>query len=905
MTEAKTTATSALTHTIETLFDAGDVIELRTFKDGATFSGYYDDHDELIKQAAKRDELGHDVYITFNKLPKEIAYRRYNRIDRIKGREPTTSDKDIQRRTFIFIDADCERISGISSTNEEKHKSREKVLEIRATLTKLGWPEPIACDSGNGYHLLYPIDLAADQAGLDLVSSVLEALDFKFSDGAVKVDTTTKNAARITKFYGTTAKKGDNLPERPHRESKILKVPDELTATTQAQLEQVASMKPEEPRRPYQVYSGGTDHGRPLDLDEWTTRHNVPVKRKGPWQRGYRYILEECLWNGHTDNSAYIVQFPSGGIYAGCQHDSCQTGENRWRELRKHYEPGAYEQQYQAKSSNSANSANSANDDSDSHEEPEPWSQPAAFHSIQLPEFPRGVLPGWVEAQAEGVAEATQTHRDLSGMLALGVGAAASAKVVDVEVWDGWKEQTNFYSAVGMRSGSRKTTVFQQMTAPIEEYEAQLVEDTAEEIAEQRTKYKIYEERLKKAQLKAAKANGDDFDTLTADALTAAKDLLSIKVPAAPRLLVDDASPERLATMLADQGGRIALMSPEGGVFDMMAGRYSQGIPNLDVYLKGHAGDALRVDRVGRPADHVRKPALTISLAVQPDVFQGLASRPGFRGRGLIGRVSYSIPRDTLGRRAIRPKSVSPAIESSYKQKIQKLLKLADKLPDGEREAKVLRFGPDAQSEMEVFLEWIEPKLAEDAEFGDMTDWAGKLAGAVARIAGILHMLDHAGEASPWLHPVAGSTVRRAVKIGRYLVPHAKYALAVMGTDPTVEDAKYILRWIERKNDKRFTKRDAFEGTKGRFGKVAELEPGLELLTAHGYIREEAHADDRRGPGRRPSPTYEVNPLWIAEVGKTKTEHDSQNSQYSQNGSSAVPEPSEPSEEDDEVEVGL
>src|SRR5215204_6559331 len=246
MTEQTTTEarhTEELARTLETLFNPGDVVELRTFKDGATYSGYFDDHDALIKQAAKRDELGHDVYITLNKLPPEIAYRRYNRIDRIMGRQPSTSDNDVQLRTFLFIDADCERISGISSTDKEKLKSRDKAIEIRAALAKLGWPGPIVCDSGNGYHLLYPISLNADQAGLNLVSGVLEALHFKFSDDAVKVDTTTKNAARITKFYGTTAKKGDNLPERPHRASSILKVPDELTPVSREQLKQVAAMK--------------------------------------------------------------------------------------------------------------------------------------------------------------------------------------------------------------------------------------------------------------------------------------------------------------------------------------------------------------------------------------------------------------------------------------------------------------------------------------------------------------------------------------------------------------------------------------------------------------------------------------------------------------------------------------
>jgi hypothetical protein len=241
-------SSAELARTVETLYSPGDVVELRTLKDGATFSGYFDDHQKLVKAAAKYDERGHDIYITLNRLPEEIAYRRYNRVDRMKGRDASTSDKDVERRTYLFIDADCERVSGISSTEEEKRKSREKAREIRDHLRGQGWPDPIVCDSGNGYHLLYRIDLPADPDSLEQIADVLEALDFKFSDEAVKVDTTTKNTARITKFYGTVAKKGDDLPQRPHRPSKILKVPDTLALVSREQLEEVATMKPEEPR---------------------------------------------------------------------------------------------------------------------------------------------------------------------------------------------------------------------------------------------------------------------------------------------------------------------------------------------------------------------------------------------------------------------------------------------------------------------------------------------------------------------------------------------------------------------------------------------------------------------------------------------------------------------------------
>ena len=116
-------------------------------------------------------------------------------------------------------------------------------------------------------------------------------------------------------------------------------------------------------------------------------------------------------------------------------------------------------------------------------------------------------------------------------------------------------------------------------------------------------------------------------------------------MPPVPRWLVDDATPEALAGLLATYG-RIALLSPEGDVFDQMAGRYNQAAgPNLGVYLKGHAGDLLKVDRRGRPPEYVERPCLTIGLTVQPEVLRGLAGRPGFGGRGLLARFLYSLPR--------------------------------------------------------------------------------------------------------------------------------------------------------------------------------------------------------------------------------------------------------------------
>ena len=133
----------------------------------------------------------------------------------------------------------------------------------------------------------------------------------------------------------------------------------------------------------------------------------------------------------------------------------------------------------------------------------------------------------------------------------------------------------------------------------------------APEIAQAVSRRKIVEESLKKAQkAEATPSNEWQQGTYLSKAYELARELADMNVPASPKLVVDDCSPERLSSLLAEQGGRIAVMAPEGDVFDLMAGRYSPtGMPNFGVYLRGHAGDDLRVDRVGRPDGVVPLPA--------------------------------------------------------------------------------------------------------------------------------------------------------------------------------------------------------------------------------------------------------------------------------------------------------
>ena len=218
--------THEIRRVVQILFAPGAVVELRALDGNRTISGYFMDHEELARQAALLDRRGYRVYVTLNPVEPALLARAENRVKQYP--KATTADANVLRRRWLPIDLDPVRPSGVSATEEEKRAALSRAAEIRGFLRERGWPDPVEGDSGNGAHLLYLLDLPNDRANLDLVKSVLDALHFKFSDRAVIVDTSTANASRIWKLYGTTARKGDSTHDRPHRRSRLLRVPESL-----------------------------------------------------------------------------------------------------------------------------------------------------------------------------------------------------------------------------------------------------------------------------------------------------------------------------------------------------------------------------------------------------------------------------------------------------------------------------------------------------------------------------------------------------------------------------------------------------------------------------------------------------------------------------------------------------
>jgi len=315
------------------LLNKGDVFEIRipkTAKEG-TVSGYFDDIGIATKMVMAYSGKVPGVYVTLNPVNKDILARAANRM--VPRSMVTTTDREIEKRRWLPIDFDPVRPAGISSTNEEHEYAQHKAAEVMQWLAERGWPAPVQADSGNGAHLLYPIDIPNDAEGERIVKGIIHFLSATFSDEHVSVDGAVYNASRIWKIYGTKSCKGDDTSERPHRQAKMLDSGDTGPVSIE-QLKDMAAL--------WEASSGAglrSETGSAVaDMENWLHRLDVKIAN-GPHDlfggKGKKWVLAECPFN--ESHNSPIVGIVEGKPIFRCLHNSCQ-GHN-WAEFRAKIDP--------------------------------------------------------------------------------------------------------------------------------------------------------------------------------------------------------------------------------------------------------------------------------------------------------------------------------------------------------------------------------------------------------------------------------------------------------------------------------------------------------------------------------------------------------------------------------------
>lgn len=481
------------------------------------------------------------------------------------------------------------------------------------------------------------------------------------------------------------------------------------------------------------------------------------------------------------------------------------------------------------------------------------WPDPILPGMVKTPEIPAKILPSWLGAMCGAVADSTQTPPALAVMVGLAVLAAVLQRRYEVAPFaDDYTEPLALWTLTALPSGARKSAVFSAMTAPLLRWEKLEYDRGRAERARVASARKVAEKRIERLQLEAAKAKDDhEREARRADIQHEVETM-----PAelrAPRLFTEDVTAERLQALIAEHGERMALLSDEAGIFQVMAGMYNGGSANLDAFLKGHAGTAMRVDRAGREA-HVDKPALSFGLALQPGVLSEVAASRRFRDSGLLARFLFAMPASNVGKRDVRRRVAVPhQVRDDYEAALFRLLEDVPTVPGKPR---VLPMTEPALDLWADFAQEIEDNQGEGGRLESISDWTSKLPGAVARIAALMEL----AEVGCHAEDVSELACSRAVALGRLLIPHAQAAFGLLGTDGADADAGAIVKWIRGNELQEFSRRECQKAMEGRFRTLERLTKALQRLQHQDVLRHHTI----RNKGARPTEMCVVNPKLLS-----------------------------------------
>lgn len=327
--------------TIEILKPNNEPFEIRIISGTGSkpISGYFTDADTLLQKFDSVDLRGANVYITLNRINEACMSRIQH--ERFLQAKVTTSDTDITEYSWLFIDVDPVRASGVSSSKEELLAAQKMARQIYLYLQGLGFENPVKALSGNGCHMLYKVYLKNTSENRELIQKCLQVLANLFDTEQVKIDTTNYNPARVCKLHGTLAQKGANTKERPHRFSRIFTDDLDVKITEKKYLEKLVAQLPENPQ-PERRNTYTPENS--FDLEDFLSRHGLTYKKR-QGDRAVIYSLDKCPFDDtHVDGDSKIFLYPNGAIAFKCHHNSCAG--KKWQDVRQLFEPDAYNKTY-------------------------------------------------------------------------------------------------------------------------------------------------------------------------------------------------------------------------------------------------------------------------------------------------------------------------------------------------------------------------------------------------------------------------------------------------------------------------------------------------------------------------------------------------------------------------------
>ena len=496
-----------------------------------------------------------------------------------------------------------------------------------------------------------------------------------------------------------------------------------------------------------------------------------------------------------------------------------------------------------------------------------------------LPDFPTHCLPPILKAYSEQIEESLQVVNQMIGPVLLGVASLCIRGEYKISPKADWEEPLNLYVLVINNPSEKKSPVLKEVLTPVYEYVDKVNKERGPVIKKDQLRKKVLYNQIEKAlksqgsravnttidktepgKRKIAKIAKIAGDLVTEEQILEMQDELADLEENGVKLLTllaDDFTTEALVKLLHENNEKIAVASAEGGMFGMMAGRYSSQ-PNLDIFLKGYSGEPYTSHRASGRTEMLSAPTVSLVLMIQPIVLAEALNNVEFRERGLMARFLYSRAGTKAGSRKFRTGPIAPEVRQAWRDLIRELLDISVQEWHHDR---ILTLGEEAENLAEAFFYQVEAMYQ---EYEEMEDWIGKFFGQTMRIAGVIHVIEH--RLNSGNVEISAETMKNAIEIGRYFLAQADYVFRLSGLydSPRVKDAKYILRRIDETGKVQLSKRDVYDKCKNKKGfetvNSEAFTGGLEELRDRGYIKLDSMKSGGRG---RPTVMITLNPEYI------------------------------------------
>ncbi len=474
------------------------------------------------------------------------------------------------------------------------------------------------------------------------------------------------------------------------------------------------------------------------------------------------------------------------------------------------------------------------------------WGEPKPLRqTADLISFPLDALPPVLRDMAQAISVTTSTDVGMAGTAMLSAVSYCFTGLYRLAGKADHTEPPVLYSIIIAQPSERKSPVMHFIKAPFDSFESKYNTEHREEIYKAQQDKKALEARVKVMEKE------DEPDTAAIAKLRVQAD--NIRNTSPIRIAVDDITPESLVVELCENDS-LLMISDEAGMLSNFNGKYSGGVPNLDLFLKAWNGEKYICNRVVRGRSEIPRPYLSVAIAGQPYIWDNMMNDTAFRSSGMLARFIHCFANSDVGKRRYDTAPISKEVRERYHNFIHQLLR-NKKGHNGEEI--LLHLSEKASNE---YINYCNNYIEQDIKNSMCCcqDWGGKFHGLILRIACILHCVDCCFRGvEPSEESVNHDTLVNSFSLAHYYRYQAIYAFSANAPDGNIVKAEKIIQMFKTKEIKQGLKSELYHSCRcNLFPNAKDFYSALDTLAEYGYI---AYEDVTAANNKKAQMVY-VNP---------------------------------------------